>query len=409
MTRGQERIDIGNGVNLIGDRYAVGELLGAGGMAEVHDGFDRRLGRHVAIKTLRPELAADPAIRVRFEAEAQAAAVLSHPNIVSIYDVGDHGGLPYLVMERLPGYSLADSIRSRPLDPEWVRQVVIDVLAGLANAHAASIVHRDVKPGNILLTGEDRAKLCDFGIAKAVPTVDRPHALDLTVTGELLGTPAYLAPERIQGQAATPSSDIYSVGVVLYEALAGAKPFVGATPLATAAAVERGDHRPLAEARPGLPADLVATVEKAIDREPGRRFASAGEMSQALATGWTAPAPRSMPAEAIPNPTEPLTRPLAEAVSARPRSNGRAARLAALLVAVLFASGALAWLLVSDIGGSAGHGPTSTVPTTVATSTPGAPSTAPPTSSSPPISTVTTAPRPAPGGSKPKPGHHAKG
>jgi eukaryotic-like serine/threonine-protein kinase len=398
-----------HGVTLIGDRYSVGELLGSGGMAEVRDGVDRRLGRHVAIKTLRSELAAHADIRARFEAEARAAAVLSHPNIVSIYDVGDENGMPYLVMERLPGDSLADSIRRGVLDPEWVRRVGIEVLAALTNAHAASIVHRDVKPANILLTEDDRAKLSDFGIAKAIPSVDRPTAtMDLTVTGQLLGTPAYMAPERVHGQLATPSSDIYSIGVVLYEALAGVKPFLGATPLATAAAIERGDHRPLAEARPGLPADLVASVEMAMDRAPERRFTSAGEMSGALAAGSMAPPTVSMPAEPIPTPTEPLAGPLAETVPARTRSNRRATLLVAVVVALLLASGALTWLLVSSLGGSPGHGPTATVPTTAATSSTSAPVTTPPTSASPPTSTLTTAPPPPPVGSKPKPGHHGK-
>jgi serine/threonine-protein kinase len=197
-----------------------------------------------------------------------------------VYDTGEHDGLPYIVMERLPGETLADRIAAGPVDPVWLRQVACEVLDALATAHAAGLVHRDVKPGNILLTADGHAKIADFGIAKSLE--GSSDTLDLTGTGQLLGTPAYLPPERLDGALATARSDLYSLGVVLYEALAGVRPFPGDTPLATARAVVAGDFRPLRELRPDLDPTLVATVERAMATDPDRRFASAGAMAAAL-------------------------------------------------------------------------------------------------------------------------------
>jgi serine/threonine protein kinase len=277
---------------VIADRYEVGEVLGRGGMAQVHAGTDQRLGRPVAIKLLLPEMAARPDIRTRFEAEARAAASLSHPNAVAVFDTGEHAGVPYIVMERLPGETLADRIASRPADVEWLRTVAVEVLGALGAAHAAGLVHRDVKPGNILIAADGRAKVADFGIAKSVQESDEG---DLTTTGQLLGTPAYLAPERLDGAPASARSDLWALGVVLYEALAGAKPFAGATPLATAQAVVAGTHRPLAELRPDLDPTLVAAVERAMATDPAARFASAADMAKALA----AAAPRAPFADTV--------------------------------------------------------------------------------------------------------------
>jgi serine/threonine protein kinase len=262
---------------LIAGRYETGELIGRGGMADVHAGFDRRLERPVAIKTLRPETAVRTDIRFRFAAEARAAAQLSHPNAVAVFDVGEHDETPFIVMERLPGTTLADRIMAGPVDPELVRRVARDVLAALSAAHVRGIVHRDVKPGNILLATDGSAKIADFGIAKSVA------GLDVTRTGQLLGTPAYLAPERVHGSPATPRSDLYSLGVVLYEALTGTKPYDGDTPVGVAHAIQQGRHRPLHEARPDLDPRLVATVERAMASNPADRFDTAEQMSVALA------------------------------------------------------------------------------------------------------------------------------
>jgi serine/threonine-protein kinase len=263
---------------VLAGRYRVGERLGRGGMADVYAGTDVRLERPIAIKVLRPEVAAQHDVRARFEAEARTAARLAHPNAVAVYDTGDEGGLAFIVMERLPGETLADRIRSGPVDLEWLRRVAGDVLGALGAAHAAGMVHRDVKPGNILLAADGRAKVADFGIAKSVDGTGP----DLTATNTLLGTPAYLSPEQVGGAPATARSDLYALGVVLYEAATGRKPFTGDTPIAMAYAIDHADVDPLAQVRPDVDGGLSATVERAMDRDPARRFGSATEMAAAL-------------------------------------------------------------------------------------------------------------------------------
>jgi serine/threonine protein kinase len=278
---------------VVADRYEVGELLGRGGMAEVRAGTDLRLQRPVAIKFLLPEMAARPDIRTRFEAEARAAASLSHPNAVAVFDTGEHAGAPYIVMERLPGETLADLIGARPAgggasdeaDVEAVRTLAIEVLGALAAAHQAGLVHRDVKPANILIAADGRAKVADFGIAKSI---QETAAGDRTATGQVFGTPAYLAPERLDGAPATPQADLWSLGVVLYEVLTRARPFAGGTPLAVARAAAEGAHRPLGEVRPDVDPAFVAAVERALDPDPSARFGSAAEMAAALGTGGEA-------------------------------------------------------------------------------------------------------------------------
>ncbi|MGI9033865.1 MAG: serine/threonine-protein kinase [Acidimicrobiales bacterium] len=272
---------------LIAGRYEVGELLGRGGMAEVFAGVDRRLGRPVAIKFLRPEMAARPDVRSRFEAEARAAASLSHPNAVGVFDTGEQDGVAFIVMERLPGETLADRIAAGPLDEGPLRTLAIEVLGALAAAHDSSLVHRDIKPANILLSADGRAKVADFGIAKSTAPLGAggtvpPGSGDLTTEGQLLGTPAYLAPERLDGAPATPASDIWALGVVLYEALTATNPFRADTALATARAVAAGTHRPLSQVRPDVDSGLVAAVERAMATDPTSRFPSAAAMAAAL-------------------------------------------------------------------------------------------------------------------------------
>ena len=264
---------------LLAGRYRLGGLLGRGGMAEVYDAFDERLHRRVAVKVLRPEMAAQPGVRTRFEAEARSAARLAHPNVVAIYDTGEDGDTPFIVMERLPGETLADRMAPGPLDPAWLLRVAGDVLPALGAAHGAGIVHRDVKPGNILLAADGCAKVADFGIAKSLEVAG---AADLTGTNQLVGTPAYLAPERLNGHPATPQADLYAMGVVLYEALAGTKPFSGPTPVAMAYAITHEPPRPLAEVRPDVPAALAAAIDRALAKDPRDRFSSAAEMAAAL-------------------------------------------------------------------------------------------------------------------------------
>ena len=258
---------------VIADRYRLGPVLGRGGMGEVREATDQRLGRSVAVKLLQPSMASDPGARNRFEDEARSAAKLVHPNTVAVFDTGEHEGIPYIVMEYLPGRTLADEIAEGPLAPARVRTVALQVLGALEAAHRAGVIHRDIKPGNILLTTDGTAKVGDFGIAKTA------EGLDHTATGMILGTPSYLAPERILGAPATERSDLYATGVVLYEALTGSKPFAARTPLATAAAIQHGDPPPLTDARTGADPGLIAAIERAMAKDPERRFASAAAMA----------------------------------------------------------------------------------------------------------------------------------
>ena len=279
----------------IAGRYEVGVLLGRGGMGEVREGLDVRLGRPVAIKLLRADLAADPELRRRFESEARAAAGLNHPNVVAVYDTGEHDGTPFIVMERMAGRTVADEIHTGTLPPDRVERIAREVLAALEAAHRAGVVHRDIKPGNLLLGGDGSVKVADFGIAKVAEGL----GTDLTPTGQVMGTPAYLAPERLDGAPGSARSDLFSLGVVMYEALTGSKPFSGATSLATAQAVLSGRHEPLDVARPGLPASLVATVERALQAAPEDRFATAAEMASSLdGPAVAAEAPTQAPTQA---------------------------------------------------------------------------------------------------------------
>jgi len=196
--------------DLLAGRYQVGELLGRGGMAEVRAAHDERLDREVAVKILRPELAADEAVHQRFEAEARTAARLSHPNVVNVFDAGTDGDRVYMVMERLPGTTLENEMKAGPMAVARVVDIGRQVASGLAAAHLAGIVHRDIKPGNVLTVPDGTVKVADFGIATVMGSAS------VTATGLVVGTPAYLAPERATGASATVRSDVYSVGAVLY-------------------------------------------------------------------------------------------------------------------------------------------------------------------------------------------------
>jgi serine/threonine-protein kinase len=277
---------------LLAGRYEVRGRLGRGGMAEVCDGWDTRLRRPVAIKLLHPAVSAQSGMRNRFEAEAHAAAALNHPNIVAVYDSGEHDGRPFIVMERLPGETLADEMRRGPLSQERVHAMLDDVLAALMAAHRAAILHRDIKPGNILLAaGGETMKVADFGIAKT------PDATN-TLTGHILGTIAYLSPERLAGAPACVADDLYAVGVVGYEALAGHRPFPQENMAALAAAILHGRPPQLAGLRPDVDPTLVRLIERAMAHDPGQRFGSADEMRAGLHHRRTAAA--AMPGVAPP-------------------------------------------------------------------------------------------------------------
>src|SRR5919106_1205270 len=232
-------------IETVGDRYRLGERLGYGGMGEVFAAHDLRLDREVALKLLREDLAEHDGMRERVVAEARLAVRLTHPHVVGVLDTGEQDGRPFVVMERLSGRTLRDELAEGRMPAERVRDVGLQVLRALAAAHELGIVHRDVKPGNVLDAGVGTWKVADFGIAKWV------HADEtLTGTGELLGSPSYLAPERIEGQEAGPASDLYAVGVLLYEALTGTKPFTGKDPVSLATQIREGRFTPAAEVIP---------------------------------------------------------------------------------------------------------------------------------------------------------------
>jgi serine/threonine-protein kinase len=262
---------------VLADRYELGEVLGRGGMGVVRSATDRRLGRAVAVKLLHPHLAVDRSAVGRFEDEALAAAQLVHPHVVGVFDTGEHDGAPYIVMECLPGRTLADEMAAGPLPVARVREVAGQVLGALEAAHGAGVIHRDIKPGNILLTAHGVAKVADFGIAKTTEGTDH------TATGMIIGTPSYLAPERVLGRPASPQSDLYAVGVVLYEALTGTRPFGDRTPLAAAAAVQHEAPPPVHDVRPDVDDALADAVGRAMAKDPAERFTTAAEMAAALA------------------------------------------------------------------------------------------------------------------------------
>lgn len=248
-------------------------------MSEVREAVDRQLGHPVAVKLLAGDLA-EPAVRARFIREAKLAGTFTHPNAVLVYDSGQDAGILYLVMELVTGPSL-DLVLAETgrLDPGDAVAIADQVLAALGSAHRRGLVHRDVKPSNILFTGEGVAKLADFGIAKGLGEL----ATTLTGSGRVMGTPRYLSPERATGREATPSSDLYALGIVLYEMLAGHPPFGGHTPYAAAVAHQRQPVPPLREIRPELDPDLAAVVERALAKAPWERYTDAAAMRTALA------------------------------------------------------------------------------------------------------------------------------
>jgi serine/threonine protein kinase, bacterial len=302
---------------LLAGRYELRGRLGGGGMAEVRDGWDMRLNRPVAIKLLHPALNAQADMRNRFDAEARAAAALNHPNIVAVHDSGDHCGIPFIVMERLPGHTLADWIARGPLAPVHVRAVLDSVLAALTAAHRAAILHRDIKPGNILSGADGEVmKVADFGIAKT------PGAA-YTQTGQIVGTIAYLSPQRLTGEPACVADDLYAVGVVGCEALA-----------ALARAILHDRPPPLARLRPDVDPGLIAVIEGAMSPDVRQRPTSAEQMRAAL-QGRRNVGARGMGAAAPPRPaTKVLDTPLVPRTPKRQRQVLAALALLAILIVI---------------------------------------------------------------------------
>ena len=264
-------------MDVIADRYELREQIGAGAMATVWRGWDTRLHRFVAIKLLARALGADPGLLARFEREARHAASLNHPNIVTIFDFGTDSGVSYLVMELVEGESLAQLLhRVHRLDPMQTVVICTGVLSGLGEAHRHGIVHRDIKPSNILL-GHNGVKVADFGIARA-----SSEATALTDTGILIGTVGYLSPEQCSGASATERSDLYAVGCLAYQCLAGVPPFTGETAASVMYQHQFTPPQPIGQRGTNVPPSLGAAVDKALQKDPQLRFSSSSEMQRAL-------------------------------------------------------------------------------------------------------------------------------
>ena len=261
---------------LLGSRYEIGETLGYGGMAEVHRGRDVRLGREVAVKVLRADLARDPSFQARFRREAQAAASLNHPAIVAVYDTGEEiGTQPYIVMEYVEGRTLREVLKAEGrLLPRRAMEIVADVCAALDFSHRNGIVHRDVKPGNVMITRAGAVKVMDFGIARAVAD----NAATVTQTAAVIGTAQYLSPEQARGENVDARSDVYSTGVLLFELVTGSPPFTGDSPVAVAYQHVRENAPPPSTINPDVPRELDAIVLKAMAKNPANRYQSAAEM-----------------------------------------------------------------------------------------------------------------------------------
>jgi serine/threonine protein kinase len=329
---------------VVDDRYELGPVIGSGGMGEVRRALDTRLGRDVAIKFLASHLISVAGVRDRFVDEARSAARLSHPAIVAVYDTGEWRGAPYVVMECLPGRTLADEIADGPVPAARVRVIARDVGSALAAAHRAGILHRDVKPGNILLTETGGAKLADFGIAKST------EGLDHTTTGHVIGTAAYLAPERLDGVPATACSDLYSLAIVLYEALTGEKPVHG--------------DAPIARRMPGLDAGLASAIDTSLARRPEDRIATAEQFLATIGSSQTDELEEVDPdatqlIDVRRDPTEVMPR--QQAPARRDRRGLRRSSFVAALVTATVAIG----VLVASAGSPESGGPDPTTTTSL--------------------------------------------
>jgi serine/threonine-protein kinase len=276
-------VNDGSTQRMLGDRYEIGEVIGRGGMAEVHEGRDLRLGRRVAVKILRPDLARDPSFQARFRREAQSAAALNHPNIVAVYDTGEdvlagEGAdaivVPYIVMEYVDGMTLRQLLASgRRLLPERALEITGGVLAALDYAHRHGIVHRDIKPANVMLTRTGDVKVMDFGIARALNDVSNT----MTATSAVMGTAQYLSPEQARGEVVDARSDLYSVGVLLFELLTGRPPFTGDSPVSIAYQHVSEMPTPPSQVDGGVNPEIDAVVLHSLSKRADDRYQTAAE------------------------------------------------------------------------------------------------------------------------------------
>jgi serine/threonine-protein kinase len=340
---------------VLGGRYRLDALLASGGMAQVWQGTDDVLRRQVAVKLLHPHLAADATFVARFRQEAVAAARLAHPGIVSIYDTCSEDGIEAIVMELVVGRTLRQRLDDpSPIDPWQAAGLAAQVAEALDAAHRAGLVHRDIKPANVLLGGDGRVKVADFGIAKAVADAD------LTQPGLMVGTAKYLAPEQVRGDAVDARTDLYSLGVVLYEMLCGRPPFVADTDAATALArLQRDPLRPR-QVRAGVPKALEDVVCRAMAREPDQRYDSAADLRAALLAAGATPSPdtdlTATTIGAVPDRTAAVVRPTGVTTPAPPGPSFRQTERSWLVPTALVVVAAVALGIAGLLFGRSGAG-----------------------------------------------------
>ena len=378
----------------VGNRYDLTSRIAGGGMGEVWAARDRVLGREVAVKLLRGEHADDPTFLARFRTEARHAASLSHPGIASVYDYGEDDGAAFLVMELVPGEPLSARLqREGALAPAVAVPLLQQAATALAVAHATGLVHRDVKPANLLITPDQQVKVTDFGIARLGD--DEP----ITRTGEVMGTAQYLSPEQALGRPATPASDVYSLGVVAYEALAGRRPFEADSAVAVAMAHVQREPEPLPAT---VPAALAAVVIQAMAKDPAQRPSSAAALGQALGSALAAdPGPARTQVLTPVLPPVPADRtavlPVAAGLggarppSRPPRKRGRGAIVLAALA--VLAAAVVAIALISQDRAANPNGPTSGRATATAAPRPSVPAIPKPAPTpAPALATITLVP-----------------
>jgi serine/threonine protein kinase len=308
--------------------YTIVSKIGEGGMGAVYRAIDSRLNRTVAIKVLPPAAGADPDRQRRFVQEAQSASALNHPNIVHIYDIDTAGEVTFIAMEFVDGRPLDALIDESPVPMPLALEYAIQAAGALAAAHQAGIIHRDVKPGNILVNRSGQVKVLDFGLAKLMRSpasetfAPTRIGTPMTSAGVVVGTPAYMAPEQADGQLVDARADVFAFGAVLYELLSGRRPFQGSSPMSVMAAVLRDRPAPLSQVCPGIPSRLEAIVMRCLEKEPAKRYPSAVELRQALEEF------RASLSTPVAVPTRRIARPV----------------IAGLVVVTVLAAGAATWL-----------------------------------------------------------------